>query len=229
MYQSVLMNDFSQVPKVKPSPYKKPSRIRGNDETRKRILSAAATVVARYGMKKTTIRKIAREAKVSGGLVMHYFGSKVELIHHIFRSGNPPLSKYLRTHLDQFHSPEELVLGAMEAYLPRDIRNSELTREIMANSWLWSKQDEIKYASHLGELADIVADALQEKFYPGQVTLTQTATYTLASAYVGVLRMGLQKGWEKQTYINVMTPAFRMILAGLDAEVKASISKDGAS
>jgi len=220
MYHTELMHALTPNSKSKKSNSRKTARIRGSEDTRQKILSSAAKVIANEGVKNATIRKIASEAKVSGGLIMQYFGSKAELIHDIFRSGNQPLSDYLRTHLDQFNSPEELVMGAMRIYLPRDLKKAELTRQIMAHSWTWSTQDETKYSGNLKELADIVATALQEKFYPEEVFLTTTATYALVSAYVAVLRMGLQRGWNEQTYINVMTPAFQMILSGLDVQIR---------
>lgn len=217
------MNEMSPLPITAK---RKPKRIRGSEQTRQRILAAAKTVLASEGVQKATIRKIAKQAGVSGGLINQYFGSKVELIHEIFRLGNRPLSEYFRTHIDQFSTPQEMVLGAMSEYLRRDLKDPELSRQIMASSWSWSAEDETRFATSLGELTDIVAAALQERFYPGQVFLTQTATYTLVSTFVGVLRMGLQKGWEYQTYVNVMKPSFEMILVGLDHQINRSIKQE---
>src|SRR6185312_12108963 len=47
--------------------------------TEARILEAAKRMFADLGYERTTIRGVAAAAGVDGGLVMHYFGSKVEL------------------------------------------------------------------------------------------------------------------------------------------------------
>jgi len=42
---------------------------------------------ARYGYERTTVRKIAAEAKISQGLMYNYFGNKAELLRAVFRRG----------------------------------------------------------------------------------------------------------------------------------------------
>lgn len=54
-------------------------RRRGNPDTRRSILDAAAASFADNGFLGTTIRKIANRAGVDPALVHHYFGSKQEL------------------------------------------------------------------------------------------------------------------------------------------------------
>ena len=39
---------------------------------------------ARYGYERTTVRKIAAEAKISQGLMYNYFGNKAELLRAVF-------------------------------------------------------------------------------------------------------------------------------------------------
>jgi len=144
----------------------------------------------------------------------------------IFKAGNRPLHEYFKTHLEQFQTPADLALGAMEAYLRREMKDPELARQVMASSWLWGASDEGRFSSSLEELIAIVSKALQDKFYPGQEFLTVTATYTLSSIFVGVLRMGLQRDWPTETYLSVMKPSFVMLMAGLDQQVKQSLSKE---
>ncbi|MBL4617046.1 MAG: TetR/AcrR family transcriptional regulator [Robiginitomaculum sp.] len=210
----------------KKSTARRSNRIRGNDATRRKIFKAAKIVLTRDGAQKTTIRKIAKQAGVSAGLINQYYGTKIELILEIFKAGNKPLHEYFRTHLDQFKTPTDLALGAMEVYLTREMQDPELARQVMASSWLWGPEDEGKFSSSLEELISIVSTALQEKFYPGQEFLTVTATYTLSSIFVGVLRMGLQRDWPTETYLSVMRPSFVMLMSGLDEQVRQNLIKD---
>ncbi|HEY3976136.1 MAG TPA: TetR family transcriptional regulator [Streptosporangiaceae bacterium] len=45
---------------------------------------------AEHGYERTTVRGIARAARVDAGLVMHYFGSKPELFQRVTRAAPPP-------------------------------------------------------------------------------------------------------------------------------------------
>lgn len=49
-------------------------------ETRARIIAAAAKVLAEKGYEATTLREISREAQAAPGLVHYYFGGKDELL-----------------------------------------------------------------------------------------------------------------------------------------------------
>ncbi|PRX99037.1 TetR/AcrR family transcriptional regulator [Allonocardiopsis opalescens] len=55
------------------------SRSEQRRQTELRILRAARRSFAEHGFDRTTIRAVAREARVNPGLVMHYYGSKEEL------------------------------------------------------------------------------------------------------------------------------------------------------
>ncbi|GAA3456881.1 TetR/AcrR family transcriptional regulator [Dactylosporangium matsuzakiense] len=56
-----------------------PTRAEQRRNTEARILEAAKRMFADVGYERTTIRAVAAAAGVDAGLVMHYFGSKVEL------------------------------------------------------------------------------------------------------------------------------------------------------
>jgi AcrR family transcriptional regulator len=49
-------------------------------QTRERIIAAAARVLAEKGYEATTLREISREAQAAPGLVHYYFGGKDELL-----------------------------------------------------------------------------------------------------------------------------------------------------
>src|ERR1700753_500792 len=51
--------------------------------TEARIRAAAAELFVASGYERTTIRAVAQDAGVDAGLVMHYFGSKQELVDQV--------------------------------------------------------------------------------------------------------------------------------------------------
>lgn len=55
------------------------------DETRQRIIDAAAEVFAEIGYERSTIRQICQVAKVNVAAVNYHFGDKVELYKAVFR------------------------------------------------------------------------------------------------------------------------------------------------
>ncbi len=60
-------------------------------ETRKRIIEAAARVLARDGFAATSIKDIAAEAGVASGLVHYYFRTKEDLLAAAVAEGCPPV------------------------------------------------------------------------------------------------------------------------------------------
>jgi AcrR family transcriptional regulator len=59
------------------------SRAEQRRRTETRILDAAGRIFAAAGYERTTIRAVASAAGVDAGLVMHYFGSKLELFRRV--------------------------------------------------------------------------------------------------------------------------------------------------
>jgi AcrR family transcriptional regulator len=66
------------------------SRAEQRRRTEARILAAASRLFVERGYERTTIRAIAGEAGVDGGLVMHYFGSKQGLFQCVTRARAVP-------------------------------------------------------------------------------------------------------------------------------------------
>jgi len=60
---------------------------RVREQSRERILGAALALFARQGYERTSIREIAREAKISQGLMYNYYAGKDELLAAIFARG----------------------------------------------------------------------------------------------------------------------------------------------
>lgn len=86
-----------------------------SEETRKRIIEAAARVLARDGYAATSVKDIAAEAAVAPGLVHYYFKTKEELVAAAVAEvcGPPPLpdvddpTEAARLALEQTKEPDE--------------------------------------------------------------------------------------------------------------------------
>ncbi|PHR62869.1 MAG: hypothetical protein COA47_02075 [Robiginitomaculum sp.] len=199
----------------------KPSKSAKNRSarTRERILNAAKKVLVGVGAKKVTIRQIAKEAEVSPGLVMQYFDTKAMLILEIFHEGNRPVNEYLRESLGKFDDPYEMLFGTIRNHLERNLKNRELTRQVMAFAWTWGEEEEAQFEPNTSRVLDVVIDAMTDKFYPGYRPLVATAVFTVSGAYAGVLRMGLHKNWSQETFLTALKPAISMVIRGLEAEI----------
>jgi len=55
-------------------------RIRKSEATRKRILDAAAILFGDQGYTATTLRQIAKSARIDAGSIYYYFASKEEIL-----------------------------------------------------------------------------------------------------------------------------------------------------
>lgn len=73
-----------------PDPGAPPSRAEQRRRTESTILAAASRLFVEYGYERTTIRRIAAAAGVDAGLVIHYFGSKQDLFHHVTQANPMP-------------------------------------------------------------------------------------------------------------------------------------------
>jgi AcrR family transcriptional regulator len=60
-----------------------PRRAKASEERRRRVLEAATDCFGRYGFQKTSVDRIAKEAGVSKGLVLVFFGTKEALFDYV--------------------------------------------------------------------------------------------------------------------------------------------------
>lgn len=193
----------------------------GPADTCQRIMRAARRVIGEQGSGKFTIRAVAREAQVSPGLIIQYYGTRAGLIQQMFVLSNEPVREWLDEHLDEFATPEDLVMGLMLERLEKDMRERQLTREVMSYTWTWGAEEEAQHTPYLRELADITATALEKRFYPGARQHTLTAAMVIASIYAGVLRIGAQKDWPIGKFSKLLQPAIAMTMAGLKVQVES--------
>jgi TetR/AcrR family transcriptional regulator, cholesterol catabolism regulator len=69
-------------------------------ETRRQILSAAATLFREQGYKATTLRDIAKRLDMGAGSLYYHFGSKDEIIHEVLDLGISAIDRAVGAALD---------------------------------------------------------------------------------------------------------------------------------
>jgi len=187
------------------------------EQTRMRIVDAAHTVIAKHGMNSATIRKIADEAQVSPGLVMQYFQTKAELVQEIFLESNRILLAKFKENMDTAESFLDLAMGALEAMCARDMHDPALTRQVMAFTWSWGREEEERFSKTLHDMSEVVANSMSVQFLPNDIELRRVASFALVNIYVGYLRIALQENWSQQKLLKAVEPGVRIVVAGLEA------------
>ena len=117
-------------------------------EKRRLILDAAVRVFARKGYHTSRVGDIAREAGIAHGLLYHYFSSKEEVLHTVFRENWSELLETFR----RIEGSEEPALAQLEGIakvLLRSWRNDPdlvrvMVREVARSPQLQSQVDEIR-------------------------------------------------------------------------------------
>lgn len=104
------------------------------DEARERLVDAAEACIGRFGLAKTTLEDVAREAKVSRATVYRYVDNRDELmlavlLRELDRSIEHPLDDFVR----DVDSPEAfaLALADTSAYLLETIRSNPRLRQLL--------------------------------------------------------------------------------------------------
>lgn len=103
-----------------PRTFEQNERIR--QATRATIVDSAMMLFAQRGYAHTTIRAIAEDARISTGLMYHYFNGKEGLLQAVFENCMTILSKAFAEALEHSAPPQRLagLLGAIFALLERD-------------------------------------------------------------------------------------------------------------
>lgn len=119
------------------------------------IREVALRLFAETGFDKTTIRLIAREAKMATGLLYNYYASKEELLQDIFRTWQQQLDLTLQPDGDKLKSND------VESYIRQTIRL------VKANRTFWKMMYGIRMQSpilqHLGAEMKASQDQVQQQ------------------------------------------------------------------
>lgn len=85
----------------------------GDNPTRQRIIDAALVCLDRWGLEKTSLHDIAREAGVTRPTVYSYFANREEVIQAAMIHGGESFGHKLLAHVNQFSDHRERLLEAV--------------------------------------------------------------------------------------------------------------------
>lgn len=130
--------------------------------THQKLLDATLTCIERWGVGKTSLMDIAREAGVTRPTVYNHFNNKDDLIQAALLQVGQQFGEKLFAHFNRFNSPEERMLEAIfftwkhlpqEPYLGLAISN-EMAQHINERAISSPESDEIRRALFRAILMD---------------------------------------------------------------------------
>lgn len=115
-------------------------------KSKKSIMIAATKIFAKYGFHNASIANIAEEAKISKGLIYHYFASKEELLETIFSQGFPFFDEILKIDKKEINAIEKLetLLDNFIQSLKNNFEFWKLYQSIVSNPVVSQKLDDFK-------------------------------------------------------------------------------------
>jgi len=107
------------------------ARPKGQEQTRERILTAAAECFASHGYAATSIRDIARDVGVTVGAIYAHFPSKGRLLVAVYEEGVGRISRAVDAAIVGTGTPWELLAAAVAAHLETLLANPGFARVIV--------------------------------------------------------------------------------------------------
>lgn len=99
-------------------------------QSKQKILMAAFKLFAHQGYSRTSVENIAQEAKISKGLIYHYFDSKTDILKGLF--------VFFRKEMDEFYqwkpddSPQEVLQSIIDVSVQFIVKKKQMNRMMMA-------------------------------------------------------------------------------------------------
>jgi len=185
--------------------------------TKEKLIDAAVTTIARYGLRKSTLEDIGKAAGVSKAAVLYHFHSKEELIAAVVEQEYDRFFRELRDALAHETTAEGKLrvfgLGRFQYIKDRLLAYGDVTKEIlesvmpMVRECLARRREE-----ELGLLRGILADGMRSgEFAPGDPDLIAVAAM---AALMGLYDAFLQYGRESRIDEG-LEQLFRLLMNGL--------------
>jgi AcrR family transcriptional regulator len=199
-----------------------PTQAERKDETRSRLLSAAAAVFAERGVEGASVDAIAERAGRTCGALYAHFGSKEGLLIELLESWRTEVSTAISVDLSQARTLDERVLALWHdfAHAEGALRQwVQLEHEL----WWWVTR------GHHDELRTLVADRYREARDAIASMLEEWARERLipasgANAAAGVI--GLLVGLEMQYRLDPASVADDIAVAALRSLLGTGTSKE---
>jgi len=136
---------------------------------RSQLTKAAYKIVSKKGYNNFTIKQIAREAKLSTGLVHYYFKNKQDLLLNLLKEMNKNVKKYLNEGLRNLNNPvDKLDLFISQAF--ELIKNEKNYFYVLFDFWAQTNRNERMRSSNIKlfqSYREECSKILQEGIYKG--------------------------------------------------------------
>lgn len=180
-------------------------------DTRRRILDAARTIVARGGFAAAQMSAVADAAGVATGTLYRYFADKADLVTEVFRDVSQGEMDRLSAIADERGPAAERLDRAVTTFAGRAIRAGRLAHALLGEPVdpALERERQVFRRTHAGILQRIIEDGIAEGIFPAQdaaMTATCIAGAIPTAVLVPLGRAGKPVVFEPETMTAISNP-----------------------
>lgn len=179
---------------------KSPERVAKTEETRRRLLKAAAEVIGENGFAKATIDAITQKAEIAHGAFYQYFSSRQDVFDQVLFTLGEDLLSEISARVKDSHGIAELERRGFDANIEFSKKHPEMHR-IMTEAELYAPE---AYKIFMKNLRDRYVSSLRRSMLTGQLgDFAEDELETLAVLLMGLRRALIHAycldGWQVKT------------------------------
>ena len=192
------------------------------DRTRQeRVLAVALEVFGRYGFRKTSMDEVARSADISRQGLYLYFASKEALFRAaVHQELDTALGDASRCLDEEGAALDQRVVAALDAWLGRYVGSmlaSDIAGLLQNPAVQIGDMVDAASAAFDARLAAAIAAATAEKDRRRLGVTPEEIAAALHTVGQGAKYLSSSRGESRAEFVTRVTPAVRLVLAGLDA------------
>jgi AcrR family transcriptional regulator len=179
---------------------KSPEQVAKTEETRRKLLKAAAEVIGESGFAKATIDAITQKAEIAHGAFYQYFSSRQDVFDQVLYTLGEDLLSEISTQVKDSHGIAELERRGFDANIAFSKKHPEMHR-IMTEAELYAPA---AYKTFMRNLRDRYVNSLRRSMLSGQLgDFAEDELETLAVLLMGLRRALIHAycldGWQVKT------------------------------
>jgi TetR/AcrR family transcriptional regulator, cholesterol catabolism regulator len=176
------------------------NRAKQKSETRDRVLAAARTLFEARGYSSVTVRMIADDAGIAVGSVFTSFESKDDLLIEIVCDDLARLAPVLSQRLgaDRSRSLADRIAYAYKPATAYDITHLSKFREVMANAWVRSGDQEARFQKVMAPLLTMLISEIATAQKAGEIAYDSEPALLadmVGKLYFSNFRDAAYRGW----------------------------------
>jgi AcrR family transcriptional regulator len=194
---------------------------REKDEHRELILNAASEIIAKEGLEKLSIRKIAAKIEYSPAIIYHYFHDKEEIINTIMKKSYEKILKVLSSPEVSAYSPKDKIKHLLSKYIYMALEMPEEYKTILLNSSpevLEHTSVLFKGASMKRKALGILCQSLKDIYIDKDIdnsVIELTAQVIWTSIFGLILRLIVEKDIPKKQRELIIGHHIKLIVDGI--------------